>query len=152
MSSRKVSANPEANLHVKQLHMLKLLNIHLNHFPKHEKYGLSQQIRNAAYDIYNITTECQKRYHKKTSLVNLDIRHEQLRMLIKLAFELGYYEYKDSRNNLGEKEARRRYQEALMLLETVNGYLSSELELTLSKCSAIGYFQSKHNKGINHAL
>lgn len=86
MSSRKVLPNPEASLHLKQLYMIKLLNIHLNHFPKHERYGICQQIRNVAYDIYNITTECQKRYHKKTSLVNLDIKHEQLRMMLKLAY------------------------------------------------------------------
>lgn len=109
MSSRKVLPNPEANLHLKQLYMLKLLNIHLNHFPKHEKYGLCQQIRNVAYDIYNLTTECQKRYHKKTSLTTLDIKHEQLRMMLKLAYELGYYEYKNGKGLYGEKEAQRRY-------------------------------------------
>ena len=109
MSSRKVLPNPEANLHLKQLYMLKLLNIHLNHFPKHEKYGLCQQIRNVAYDIYNLTTECQKRYYKKTSLTTLDVRHEQLRMMLKLAYELGYYEYKNGKGLYGEKEAQRRY-------------------------------------------
>ena len=57
--------NPEVNLHIKLFKMIALANIYLNHFPRHEKYGLSQQIRNVMYDIYNLVTECQKRYHKK---------------------------------------------------------------------------------------
>lgn len=81
------------------------MNIHLNHFPKHEKYALCQEIRSAAYEVYSLLVECQKRYHNKTSLSRLDIRHEQLRMLINLAHELGYYEYVGKR----PKEADRRY-------------------------------------------
>jgi len=130
LSSRKVIPNPEANLHVKQIHMLKLLNIYLNHFPKHEKYGLCQQIRNVAYDMYNITTECQKRYHKKTSLVNLDIKHEQLRMMIKLSFEMGYFEFKDSKNKLGEQESIRRYKAISVQINEIGamigGWIKSE--------------------------
>ncbi len=123
MSSRKVLPNPEANLHLKQIYMMKLLNIHLNHFPKYEKYGLAQQIRNVAYDMYNITTECQKRYHKKTSLVLLDIKHEQLRMMLKLAYELGYYEYKNSKNKFGKLEAQRRYQAISALINEVGAMI-----------------------------
>lgn len=110
--------------------MIKLANIHLNHFPKHEKFGLSQQIRNCMYDLFNIITECQKRYHKKTSLTNLDIQHEQLRMFFKLAFELGYYEYKDGREQHGAKEAQRRYQAISTLVDEVGsmigGWIKSE--------------------------
>ena len=130
MSSRKVIPNPEANLHLKQIYMLKLLNIHLNHFPKFEKYGLCQQIRNIAYDIYNITTECQKRYHKKTSLVNLDIKHEQLRMLMKLSFELGYYEYKDGKGHFGEKEAIRRYKAISTFINEIGAMIGGWINTT----------------------
>ena len=130
MSSRKTTPNPEANLHLKMLYMLKLVNIHLNHFPKHEKYGLCQQIRNTAYDIYNIITECQKRYHKKTSFTNLDIKHEQLRMFLKLAYELGYYKYKDGKGKHGDKEAFRRYKAISCLVNEIGamigGWIKSE--------------------------
>ena len=37
-------AHPEASLGMKIIELIKLININLNHFPKHEKYGLSQQI------------------------------------------------------------------------------------------------------------
>lgn len=85
----------EAKLDVKFIDFARQMNLYLNHFPKHEKYGLSQQIRNSAYEVYGFIVESQKRYMKKTSLTNLDIAHEQLRMFIRLAFELGYFKFKD---------------------------------------------------------
>lgn len=85
----------EAKLDQKFIALAKLMNIHLNHFPKHEKYGLAQEIRRAAYDVYGYIVEAQKRYQKKTTLTNLDIRHEQLRMHVRLAYELGYFGFKD---------------------------------------------------------
>ena len=88
-----------ANLDRKYLEMLKLLNLYLNHFPKHEKYALSNLIRNTAYELYDLITEAQKRYHKKTTLTNMDIAHEKLRMQIRLAHELGYFAFKDGKNN-----------------------------------------------------
>ena len=35
----------EARLDHKMMLLIKQLNLYLNHFPKHEKYGLCQQIR-----------------------------------------------------------------------------------------------------------
>ena len=87
----------EAHLDQKFMEFAKLMNIHLNHFPKHEKYGLALEIRRAAYDVYGFIVEAQKRYQKKTTLTNLDIRHEQLRMLVRLAHTLGYFEFKDGK-------------------------------------------------------
>jgi four helix bundle protein len=90
-----VGVNSESVLDNRLLRLIKQLNKYLNHFPRHERYGLSQQIRSAAYDVYGLVVETQKRHHKKTSLSNLDIRHEQLRMFVRLAHELGYFEFKD---------------------------------------------------------
>jgi hypothetical protein len=75
--------------------MILLMNIHLNHFPRHEKFALSQQIRTAAYDVYGMLIECQKKYHNKTSLQKLDVRHEQLRMMLNLAFEMGLFAHQN---------------------------------------------------------
>lgn len=122
--------NPETNLHVKLLAFIKLANIHLNHFPKHEKYGLSQQIRNNMYDVYNLVTECQKRYHKKTSLTLLDIKHEQLRMMFKLAHELGYYAYKNSKIQRTEKEENRRYLAISIMINEVGAMVGGWINAT----------------------
>lgn len=94
-----MAKNSEAILNHRYFEMIKLLNLYLNHFPKHEKYALCNNIRNTAYEVYDLITECQKRYYKKTSLVNLDITHEKLRMQIYLANELGYFNFKNGRED-----------------------------------------------------
>jgi four helix bundle protein len=93
----------------KFIEFAKLMNIYLNHFPKHEKYALADRIRNTAYQVYDLITEGQKRYHKKTTLTTLDIAHEQLRMQLYLACELGYFRFKDGSkaDNAEELEAHR---------------------------------------------
>lgn len=88
-----MATHSEAVLNRRFVEFAKLLNIYLNHFPRHEKYALSQEMRRCAYDVYALIQEAQKRYQKKTTLTNLDIRHEQLRMFVGLAFELGYFEF-----------------------------------------------------------
>jgi len=96
----------EAGLNRKFMEFAKLMNIYLNHFPKHEKYALANIIRNTAYEMYDYITEGQKRYFKKTSLTGLDIVHEKLRMQLFLAYELGYFSFKDgkdSQKQTGEK-------------------------------------------------
>lgn len=87
----------EAVLNRKFMEFIKLLNIYLNHFPKWEKYALSNRIRNTAYEVYDLITEGQKRYYKKTTLTNLDIAHEKLRMQLYLAFELDYFRFQDGK-------------------------------------------------------
>lgn len=94
-----MSIHSAAILDNKYIEMLKILNIYLNHFPRHEKYALCNLIRNTAYNLYNLITEAQKRYHKKTTLTNMDITHEQLRMQIRLAYELGYFHFKNGRTD-----------------------------------------------------
>jgi hypothetical protein len=115
--------NPQAAIFHKCRELILLMNIHLNHFPKHEKYALAQEIRQAAYDVYAILVECQKKYHNKTSLTRLDIRHEQLRMLTNLAFELGYYGYKDNKRSLTEANALRRYTALSILINELGAMI-----------------------------
>jgi four helix bundle protein len=87
----------ESELNRKFVAFAKLLNIYLNHFPKHEKYALSNRIRSTAYEVYDLISEGQKRYLKKTTLTSLDIAHEKLRMQVFLANELGYFGFADGR-------------------------------------------------------
>jgi len=92
-----MSVHSEATLNRKFMEFIKLLNVYLNHFPKHEKYGLSNRMRDTAYGLYDLITEAQKRYHKKTTLTNMDITHQKLRMQLYLAYELGYFRFKDGK-------------------------------------------------------
>ncbi len=125
-------AHPEASLGMKIIELIKLININLNHFPKHEKYGLCQKIRQAAYDVFEMSVECQKRYHKKTTLSTLDIRHEQLRMLLRVAFEMEYFSYHHNRYTRSDQETMRRYLAVSALVNEVGamigGWIKSEIQ------------------------
>jgi hypothetical protein len=110
--------------------IIERVNQHLRHFPRHEKYALSQEIRQAMYGMYGILIECEKKYHNKTSLTKLDIQHEQLRMLVNLAFSLGYYEYKTGRDKgYAHSEALKRYASLSGLIdslgEMIGGWIRS---------------------------
>lgn len=113
-----MSTHSAAQLDQKYIEMLKLLNIYLNHFPKHEKYALCSRIRNTAYGLYDLITETQKRYHKKTTLTAMDIMHEQLRMQIRLAYELGYFRFRDGKQERGQADAH-----ALHRLTTIESFV-----------------------------
>lgn len=123
----------EACLVNKMTDLIKLVNINLNHFPRHEKYGLSQQIRNVMYDVYNLIVECEKRYHKKTSITTLDIKHQQLRMLIKLAYELNYFAYKDGKTSRTTKEVDRRYLAVNSLINEVGAMIGGWIKTEMNK-------------------
>jgi hypothetical protein len=99
-----------STLNRKMVELIKQSNIYLNHAPRHEKYALCQVVRNRLYFIYDLLTECEKRYHKKTTLTNLDIEHEKLRMDYLVYFEMGYFHYKNHKKELSQGEAYKRYE------------------------------------------
>ena len=101
--------DPAAVMNSKYMEVAKLLNIYLNHFPRHEKYALAQQIRQTLYQVFDLMTECRKRFYKKTSLSELDIAHEKLRMQIVLANELGYFAFKDGKRDQKHSSPEHRY-------------------------------------------
>ena len=77
----------------------KQINIYLNHFPNSEKYALSQSIRVDVYRVFDLIVEGQKRYHKKTTLTDLDISFDRLKAKLLLAYHLGYFSFKDGKTD-----------------------------------------------------
>jgi hypothetical protein len=65
-------------------------NIMLRQFPKFEKYLLANKIRELGYEILSLVITINKKFHKKTTLTELNIKHEILRQLINLSAELRY--------------------------------------------------------------
>lgn len=97
----------EASLHRAITQLACQLNQSLNKFPRHEKYGLCLEIRKCLYGMYGLMIEGQKRHHKKTALVALDIEHEKLRWYTNMAHELGYFASIHGDKNC--KDGNRRY-------------------------------------------
>ena len=115
--------DPEAAILHKCRELILLLNVNLNHFPRHEKYGLCLQIITAVYDALKGLVECQKRYHNKTSLTRLDVQHEQLRTLVNLAFEMGYFDYHHHKRSRSESESLRRYTAVSILINELGAMI-----------------------------
>lgn len=59
-------------------------------FPKAERHVLAQDIRNSLATLIHLTITSAKRYYKKTTLQDMDIELEYLRVLIRMSRSLGY--------------------------------------------------------------
>jgi len=66
----------------------------LAHFPKSERHVLSQEIRHCMWQILRLVIVCSKRYHKKTTLQELDAEIELLRRQLRLSQELKFLPFK----------------------------------------------------------
>ena len=140
MSHTSQHIHAEASLHRKLVLFAVQLEGYLAHFPSCHKYALTQQIRVAFLDVYNLVTECQKRYHKKTALTQLDIRHEQLRMLLNLAHEMGLFDCSGGRRD-GLAPGHHRFltisKRVDELGRMIGGWLNSELRAPVQAGAAI---------------
>lgn len=116
MSHTTRSIHAQAGLHRKLVLFGAQLELYLAHFPSHHKYVLAQELRRAYVDVYNLVTEAQKRYHKRTTLTQLDVRHEQLRMLLLLAHELGLFNFSKGKQDSDQPGEHR----ALVMLRLVD--------------------------------
>lgn len=98
---------PKAPIYRQFVKMMKLLHIYLNHFPAHENNALTNRIKNNAYEVFDLIVEGQKSYYSKTTLSKIDKAHEKLRMGLWLAYDLGYFNYKDNRKSKKNLEKER---------------------------------------------
>jgi len=62
----------------------------LTQFPKAVKFSLAQDIRDCMNRLLELTIEEQKRYTKKTTIQNMDIENEKLKVFIRVSYELRY--------------------------------------------------------------
>ena len=76
------------------------LNLYLKHFPSHEKFALTNRIRNTADTVYEHIITGSMQYHKKTTLTKLNESHELLRAYIYEAYMLGYFDWADKRTSI----------------------------------------------------
>lgn len=65
----------------------------LKRFPKSERHVLSAEIRHAMWSLLRLIVVCNKRYHKKTTLQDLDAELDLLRSLVRMAMKLGYLDF-----------------------------------------------------------
>lgn len=66
----------------------------LKQFPKHEKHVLGAEIRLSMLQLQRLIVTAFKRYHKKTTLTELDIELAILKRRVRLAKDLRYLDIK----------------------------------------------------------
>ena len=66
----------------------------LKQFPKHEKHVLGAEIRESMLSLQRLIITAIKRYHKKTTLTDLDIELAILKRRVRLSKDLRYIDIK----------------------------------------------------------
>lgn len=66
----------------------------LRQFPVFERHVLAAEIRTSMLGLLRLIVVCNKRYHKKTTLQELDAELDLLRCQVRLAKALGYLDFK----------------------------------------------------------
>lgn len=107
------------SLFLKTTELIKLANVYLNHAPRHEKYGLCQEIRQTMYEMFGLISDSYESFHKKTTLSNLNRTHKKLKMFFNLYYELGYLNYKHHKREKTDAEARRRLTALTIILNEI---------------------------------
>jgi hypothetical protein len=69
-------------------------HIALRQFPKKETHVLGAEIRTSMLRVHRLIITVSKRFHKKTTLTELDIEVTVLQRLVRLAKELMYIDIK----------------------------------------------------------
>ncbi|MEA3379784.1 diversity-generating retroelement protein Avd [Idiomarina abyssalis] len=69
----------------------------LKQFPRSEKHGLAAEIRSSMWSVQRLIITALKRYHKKTTLTELDVELAILKRQVRLAKDLRYIDLKKYR-------------------------------------------------------
>ena len=117
-------------LETKLFTMIKSLNGYLKHFPRDEKFALVKDIKNVAYELVILYAKAKKQYQNKTTLQNLDITLETLRLLTRVAFEMRYFNFYNGRDENTDSEALRKYTELANQFDEIGSIIGSWLKNT----------------------
>lgn len=88
---KKVNGNDVFKIKEKIYEMILYGNPRLKDFPKTERYVLAGDIRKTMYGMLEMAVRLEKKYHKKTTLQDLDIEVDVLRNLLRLAKDPNLY-------------------------------------------------------------
>ncbi|MBN4062732.1 MAG: diversity-generating retroelement protein bAvd family protein [Alkaliphilus sp.] len=72
----------------KMYDLIRYVYICLGEFPKSEKHTMAADIKNSMHNILKMLIAASKKYHKKTTLRDIDIELQYLKTMFRLASEL----------------------------------------------------------------
>mgnify|MGYP003542790115 FL=1 len=91
IQEKKVNGNSIFQIKEKIYEMILYGSPKLQGFPKCERYALAADIRKSMYTALELAVRLEKKYHKKTTLQDLDIEIDVLRNLLRLAKDPNLY-------------------------------------------------------------
>ena len=74
--------------------MIEYGHVAIRQFPKIERHVLGAEIRSTMWGILRYIVVCNKRYHKKTTMQDLDAELDLLRSQVRMAKNMGYIDVK----------------------------------------------------------
>lgn len=74
--------------------MIEYGHVAIRQFPKMERHVLGAEIRGTMWGVLRLIVVCNKRYHKKTTLQELDAEIDLLRSQVRMAKNIGYLDFK----------------------------------------------------------
>lgn len=74
--------------------MIEYGHVAIRQFPKMERHVLGAEIRGTMWGVLRLIVVCNKRYHKKTTLQELDAEIDLLRSQVRMAKNMGYLDFK----------------------------------------------------------
>lgn len=92
--TRIIKMNNELTIQTKVRDMMTYSFVALKQFPKSERFVLAAEIRQSIYKILKLTVVASKRYHKKTTVQDLDVELATLRNMVKVSLDLKYIDMK----------------------------------------------------------
>ncbi|MDD3884565.1 MAG: diversity-generating retroelement protein Avd [Gallionella sp.] len=73
--------------------MIEYAYVAMRQFPKVERHVLSAEIRQTLWGILRLVIVCNKKYHKKTTLQELDAEVDLLRSQVRMAMAFQYLDF-----------------------------------------------------------
>lgn len=73
--------------------MIEYAYVAMRQFPKVERHVLSAEIRQTLWSILRLVIVCNKKYHKKTTLQDLDAEVDLLRSQVRMAMAFNYLDF-----------------------------------------------------------
>lgn len=74
--------------------MIEYGHVAIRQFPKMERHVLGAEIRGTMWGVLRLIVVCNKRYHKKTTLQELDAEIDLLRSQVRMAKNMGHLDFK----------------------------------------------------------
>jgi hypothetical protein len=87
-------SHEDLQIRLKVEQMIQYAYAPLRNFPKAEKHVLSAEIQQSMYRLLRLVIVINRRYHKKTTMQELDAELDLLRSLVRLAADLQFLPFR----------------------------------------------------------